>query len=66
MLLGTDGDRRGRRRPHRVVEDRAEPDTRTGLPDSPDAPGAHPDATHFADSLAGFHHRAPENRTSAG
>ena len=66
VLLGTDRDRRGRRSPHRVVEHRAEPDSRTRLPDRPDAPGAHPDATHFADSFAGLHHRAPANRTSAG
>jgi len=66
VLLGTDGDRGGRRRPHRVVEHRAEPDSRTRLPDRPDSPGAHPVATHFADSFAGLHHRAPANRTSAG
>lgn len=66
VLLGTDGDRRGGRRPHRVVEHRAEPDSRTRLPDRPDAPAAHPDAAHFADSVAGLHHRAPANRTSAG
>src|SRR4029077_9060002 len=66
VLLGTDGDRRGGRCPHRVVEHRAEPDSRTRLPDRPDAPTAHPDAAHFADSFAGLHHRAPANRTSAG
>jgi len=66
VLLGTGGDRRGGRRPHRVVEHRAEPDSRTRLPDRPDAPGTHTDAAHFADSFAGLHYRAPANRTSAG